>query len=124
MGLSLVITGQAYFSKVIVGGGANEAMAPRYSYHGGPAGPLGLRRGGEGGAGPEPDRGGPARPGPGGGAPGGGRPAGGENPARIKGERAAGQYLWDIMVAGTAPFLDELKAIQAFVPVEPTLVLP
>src|SRR3990172_1967589 len=50
--------------------------------------------------------------------------SGGENTARIKAERAAGQYLWDIMVAGTAPFLDELKAIQAFDPVEPTLVLP
>src|SRR3990172_9131784 len=50
--------------------------------------------------------------------------SGPSNTARLKTERGAGQYLWDIMTAGSAPFVDELKAIGAFDPVEPALILP
>jgi iron(III) transport system substrate-binding protein len=44
--------------------------------------------------------------------------------ARIKQERDAGQYLWDVIVQGTTTALRDLKPIGALDLIEPALILP
>ncbi|HLB28758.1 MAG TPA: extracellular solute-binding protein [Dehalococcoidia bacterium] len=49
---------------------------------------------------------------------------GGEAATRIKTERAAGQYLWDIYVGGHQTMVGDLKPVGVFDPIEPALILP
>lgn len=49
---------------------------------------------------------------------------GGEMAARLRTERDAGLYLWDVYISGTTTALGNLKPIGALDPVEPALVLP
>ncbi|HLB28608.1 MAG TPA: extracellular solute-binding protein [Dehalococcoidia bacterium] len=44
--------------------------------------------------------------------------------ARMRTERAAGQYLWDIIIAGTTPIIPDLKPMGAVDPILPALILP
>ena len=44
---------------------------------------------------------------------------------RIRTEREAGQYLWDVYIHGTSPAVPALtKGVKAFDPLEPALILP
>ena len=43
---------------------------------------------------------------------------------RIKTERDAGQYLWDVMVHGTTTGLESMVPMKALDPIEPALILP
>ncbi len=43
---------------------------------------------------------------------------------RIKTERDAGQYLWDVMVHGTTTGLESMVPAKALDPIEPALILP
>jgi len=47
-----------------------------------------------------------------------------ENAARVKTERGAGKYLWDVLVEGTSPFILDYKPTGALDPIEPALILP
>jgi iron(III) transport system substrate-binding protein len=44
--------------------------------------------------------------------------------ARLKQERDAGQYRWDVIVQGTTTAIKDLKPIGALDPIEPALILP
>ncbi|HLB29291.1 MAG TPA: extracellular solute-binding protein [Dehalococcoidia bacterium] len=50
--------------------------------------------------------------------------AGAEHPPRIKAERDAGQYLWDIHIGGTTTIYTALKPMGVLDPMEPALILP
>src|SRR3990172_3952548 len=51
--------------------------------------------------------------------------AGPEFPAKLRSERAAGQYLWDFYIGGSTTAITTLKTdIKALDPIEPNLVLP
>jgi len=50
--------------------------------------------------------------------------AGPEFPTRLRSEREAGQYLWDVIMTGTTTFITSLKPMQVLDPVESTLILP
>ena len=50
--------------------------------------------------------------------------SGGEAAARLKTERAAGQYLWDVMVHGTTTMITDLIPSGIAEPIKPALILP
>ncbi|HKZ50237.1 MAG TPA: hypothetical protein VJ256_00565, partial [Dehalococcoidia bacterium] len=50
--------------------------------------------------------------------------AGREIPPRVKTERDAGQYLWDVYIHGTTTALESMIPMGAFDPIEPALILP
>ena len=50
--------------------------------------------------------------------------SGPEFPTRIRPEREAGQYLWDLFIGGTTTTLTSLKPMKALDPIEPALILP
>ncbi|HLB13239.1 MAG TPA: extracellular solute-binding protein [Dehalococcoidia bacterium] len=47
-----------------------------------------------------------------------------EMASRIRTERGAGQYLWDIWITGTTDMFETGKAMKALDPIEPALLLP
>lgn len=50
--------------------------------------------------------------------------AGNQVSAKVGPERAAGQYNWDVLIAGSGGTLDELVPLKAVDPIEPLLILP